>query len=98
MLLSNDAALSNICISSPTAGDAGSVTVNAPPDVSASILSPATAVKFAVYAVHLLAKPLIAPVVVIVSINASLKYEEEVPKSTSESVTGPRTPLDIVIC
>jgi len=48
LLLSNDAALSNICISSPTAGDAGSVTVNAPPDVSASILSPATAVKFAV--------------------------------------------------
>ena len=48
LLLSKDAALSSMCISSPTAGDAGKVTVNAPPEVSASILSPATAVKFAV--------------------------------------------------
>jgi hypothetical protein len=38
------------------------------------------------------------PVVVIVSMYESLKYKEEVPKSTSESVIGESAPLDKLIC
>ena len=88
-----------MCISSPTAGLLGKVIVNAAVvAVSANSLSPATAVYAEVLTVHLFNAPLIASVVVIVSTNVSLKRKEVVPKSTSESVIGASTPLDILTC
>ena len=42
--------------------------------------------------------PSISPVTVIESTNVSLKRKEVVPKSTSESVIGASTPLDILTC
>ena len=99
LALSKFAALSNMCISSPTAGLLGKVIVNAAVvAVSANSLSPATAVYAEVFTVHLFNAPLIASVVVIVSTNVSLNLKEVVPKSTSESVSGANTPSAKVAC
>jgi len=66
----------------------------ASPIVNVGVVPPRVKLAFAVI------KPaaVIAPVVVIVSMKASLKRTPVVPKSTSLSVCGPNTPSDTNTC